>query len=181
MTSQNALSYTGVDPLKQPQTIVAGRAPTSNDIDWPLGARWIDTSANILYDQVSAGGWESGGNAAATTSTQGIVLLLEDGTLTGADNTTVPTALAVKTYADALAISGAPDASETVKGIAELATTAEAVAVTDDLRIVTPAKVADIFAAPPSLGSGTPAAGAFSTLSASGLSSLSGSATILTG
>ena len=81
----------------------------------------------------------------------------------------------------AVAIAGAPDASETVKGIAEICTTAEAVAVTDDSRIVTPAKVADIFAAPPALGSGTPAAGAFSTISATGLASLGASATIVTG
>jgi hypothetical protein len=38
-----------------------------------------------------------------------------------------------------------PDASETVEGVAEIATTAEAQALTDDARIVTPAKLLDVF------------------------------------
>lgn len=59
-------------------------------------------------------------------------------------------------------------ASETVAGIAELATTAEAVAGTDDARIMTPKKVADVFAAPPELGSGTPAAVSATTVTGSG-------------
>lgn len=40
----------------------------------------------------------------------------------------------------AFAVAGVPSASETVSGIAELATTAEATAGTDDLRIMTPLK-----------------------------------------
>lgn len=47
----------------------------------------------------------------------------------------------------AFAVSGIPAASETVSGIAELATTAEATAGTDDLRIMTPLKVAQSVAA----------------------------------
>jgi hypothetical protein len=82
----------------------------------------------------------------------------------GVDDATIMTPAKVAL----IAIAGAPDASETVKGIIEIATTAEAVAVTDDARAVTPAKVADIFAAPPAMGSGTPAAGSFSTLAATG-------------
>lgn len=38
-----------------------------------------------------------------------------------------------------------PDASESVKGIAKLATTAQAQALTDDTTIITPAKLADAF------------------------------------
>jgi len=107
----------------------------------------------------------------ATTVVKGVVKIKTDGTLAGADDTTVPTSLATKTYADALAIAGAPDASESVKGIAELADTAQAIAGTDDARIMTPKKVADVFAAPFALGSGTPAAGAFTTLSKAGAGS----------
>lgn len=46
----------------------------------------------------------------------------------------------------AFAVAGVPSASETDKGIAELATTAEATAGTDDLRIMTPLKVAQSIA-----------------------------------
>ena len=47
----------------------------------------------------------------------------------------------------AFAVAGVPAASETVSGIAELATTAEATAGTDDLRIMTPLKVAQSISA----------------------------------
>lgn len=47
----------------------------------------------------------------------------------------------------AFVVAGVPAASETVSGIAELATTSEATAGTDDLRIMTPLKVAQSIAA----------------------------------
>ena len=97
--------------------------------------------------------------------------------LSGTDDTTIMTPLKVAS----VAILGAANASEVLRGIAELATQSETEAYTDDAKIVTPLKLGQAFAKPPSFGSGTPAAGAFTTLAASGLSSLSGSATILTG
>ena len=105
----------------------------------------------------------------ATTLIEGVVLLTDNSS-----------PVATKLYADNLAIAGSPNWSETVSGIGQLSTNAEAVAVTNDTTAMTPLKVGAVFAAPPSLGSGTPAAGAFTTLAASGLSSLSASATILT-
>lgn len=81
----------------------------------------------------------------------------------------------------AVAIAGSPDWSETVKGIGQIATTAETVAYTLDDVAITPSKLGDAFAAPPAIGSGTPAAGAFTTIAASGLATLSASATIVTG
>ena len=145
----------------QEPALVAQRAPTTADTDYAKGRVWLDESASpaALYTHIGGGVWDQGGNAVATTSTPGIVTINDDGTLTGADDTTVPTSLATKTYADALAIAGAPDASTSVKGIAELCTTAEATAGTDTSRIMTSANVASVFAAPPALGSGTPAAG----------------------
>lgn len=59
-----------------------------------------------------------------------------------------------------------PAASETVAGIAEIATTAEVTTGTDDTRIVSPLKLAQRFASPPAIGSGTPAAGTFTTVTA---------------
>lgn len=93
----------------------------------------------------------------ATTTDYGIVTLTDN---------SFP--VATKVYVDAIAIAGAPVASETTAGIAEIATAVETVAYTDDARIVTPLKLADAFAAPPALGSGTPAAGTFTDLTASG-------------
>lgn len=105
----------------------------------------------------------------ATTLIEGVVLIT--------DNTSP---VATKAYADALAIAGAPAWSETVSGIGQLSTTAEAQAGTDDNTAMTPAKVVDLLETPPAIGGTTPGAGSFTTLAASGLASLSASATILT-
>ena len=61
----------------------------------------------------------------------------------------------------AFVVAGVPAASETVSGIAEIATTAEATTGTDDLRIMTPLKVAQSIAANTSSAS---VQGAFSNL-----------------
>lgn len=106
----------------------------------------------------------------ATTAIEGVVLLTDNNS-----------PVATKFYADSLAIAGAPAWSETVSGIGQLSTSAEATTGTNDDTAMTPLKVAAVFADPPAIGSGTPAAGSFSTIAASGLASLSGSATILSG
>jgi len=117
----------------------------------------------------------------ATTTEAGVVIINDDGTLAGADDTTVPTALATKTYADALAIAGAPDASETVKGILQTSTDAESVTGTASTVAVVPSSLTARFEAPGAIGGTTPAASAFTTLSTTGLASLGASATIETG
>lgn len=143
----------------QSPPIIAQRAPATSDTNYPKGASWIDDSVSpaILYWHIGGGDWNSN---ELTLST--------DGTFAAALDTTASSSLAIKTYADNLAIAGAPDASTTVKGIAELNTTSEALAGTDTSRIMTSANVASVFAAPPALGSGTPGAGSFTTLSATG-------------
>lgn len=143
----------------QSPPIAAQRAPTTADTAYPKGASWIDESVSpsILYWHIGGGVWNSN---ELTLST--------DATFAAALDTTASSSLAIKTYADALAIAGAPDASTTVKGIAELCTTAEATTGTDTARIMTAANVASVFAAPPATGSGTPAAGSFTTLAATG-------------
>lgn len=65
-------------------------------------------------------------------------------------------------------------ATETGTGIVELATNAEAVTGTDTARAVTPANLTARLAVPGPIGGTTPAAGAFTTLSASGLISANG-------
>lgn len=105
----------------------------------------------------------------ATTLIEGVVLLTDNSS-----------PVATKAYADALAIAGAPAWSESVSGIGQLATTAEAQAATNDNVAMTPLKVAQLLATPPAIGGTTPGAGSFTTIAASGLASLSGSATILT-
>lgn len=172
--AQNPLGYMGINPKNQPEFLSVPRAPSASDKNYAFGTRWLNTATSTVYEYVASGTWQVGGNDDATTTTAGIVLIKEDVTLAGADNSTVPTSLATKTYADNLAIAGAPDASETTKGIAELATQAETNTGTDDLKIVTPLKLKTSLAAPPEIGGTTPAAGAFTTLSASGAFSLSG-------
>lgn len=87
---------------------------------------------------------------------------------TNTDKAVTPAGLA------AVAIAGAPNASTTQKGIIEIATDGEAVAgIATDLAIVA-SNLSAVFASPPGVGSTSPAAGAFTTLSASGAFSLSG-------
>ena len=87
---------------------------------------------------------------------------------TNTDKAVTPAGLA------AVAIAGAPNASTTQKGIIEIATNGEAVAgIATDLAIVA-SNLSAVFASPPGIGSTSPAAGAFTTLSATGAFSLSG-------
>jgi len=106
----------------------------------------------------------------ASSTVEGVVYLTE-----GTSSIAYP--VATKFYADNLAIAGAPAWSETVSGIGQLATTAEAVAGTNDNVAITPLKLAQVIAAGGSasftnvLISGT--------LGVTGLTSLNGSAIIL--
>jgi hypothetical protein len=164
-----------VDVLPPP--FVADRAPTTDDII-AVGQLWIDDSVSprAVYTHVGAGVYDRGGNAEATTTVPGIVLLDDDPTMASADDDHVPTALAIKTYADNLAIAGSPVATETVAGIGQLATNAEAVAGTPSTGVlalfVTPSNLASVLAAPSAIGGTTPAAATFTDLTASGTISL---------
>lgn len=112
----------------------------------------------------------------ASATVEGVVFLTE-----GTSSIAYP--VATKFYADNLAIAGAPAWSETVSGIGQLSTAAEAVAGTNDNTAMTPLKVADVFAAPPAAGFGstTPRPVFATTLDATGLATLNASATIVTG
>lgn len=103
----------------------------------------------------------------ATTITEGVVYITDNST-----------PVATKLYVDNIAIAGAPAWSESVSGIGQLSTNAEAVLGTNDDTAMTPLKVASALVAGLPITGG---AGSFTTLAASGLSSLSGSATITTG
>jgi len=107
----------------------------------------------------------------ATAAVEGVVFLTE-----GTSSIAYP--VATKFYADNLAIAGAPAWSESVSGIGQLSTNAEAIAGTNDTTAMTPLKVAAALVASLPITGG---AGSFTTLAASGLASLSGSATITTG
>jgi hypothetical protein len=132
-----------------------------------LGQLYYDTSTSPATQYAYNGStWVAGGDAPATTTTYGSVILTDNNE-----------PVATKFYADNLAIAGAPAWSETVSGIGQLSTNAEAVAGTNDDTAMTPLKVAAALAGGLPITGG---AGSFTTLAASGLSSLSGSATILT-
>ena len=111
------------------------------------------------------------GAAQASTSGPGIVELAtiaETVAGTRTDVATTPAGVA------AVAIAGAPDASSTQKGIIEIATNSEAAAASSGTLALVPSNLPSVFAAAPAIGGTTPAAGAFTTLSASGAFSLSG-------
>lgn len=151
----------------QSPPIIAQRAPATTDTDYPKGATWIDESSSPATQYVHLGGgdWDSN-NLSLNT----------DATFSGVTNSTASSSLAIKTYVDGVAIAGAPDASESQKGIAELANTAEAQAGTDDTRIMTAAKVVDLLETPPTIGGTTPGVATFSDLNATGTLALDGDA-----
>ena len=139
------------------------RAPTTNDI-YPPGTRWLDNSVSpkIIYETVGGGEWDTGGVQPATTTTYGTVILTDNNE-----------PVATQVYVDAIAIAGAPVSTTTTAGIGELATDAEAVAGTASTGVlalfVTPSNLTPVFAAPPSIGGTTPASGAFTNISATGV------------
>lgn len=163
---QNGPFANVVDGYVYPQFLTANRAPTDQDI-YPSGTRWLDQSVSpaLIYETVGAGDWDTGGVQPATTTTYGTVLLTDNSE-----------PVATKVYADNLAIAGAPVSTETVAGIGQLATNAEAVAGTPSTGalalFVTPSNLASVFAAPPATGGTTPAAGTFTDLTANGTISL---------
>ena len=157
--------------------IIAKRAPTSSDTRHPSGGAmpagqlWVDEELDQSYIYMGQGVWDVGGVGPATTISYGTVLLDTDGTLASADDDHVPTALATKTYVDAVAIAGAPDWSEVTKGIGTLSTQALAEAATNDVTAMTPLKVSQ------QLASGN-VAGSFTTLDASGAVTLNSSGAV---
>lgn len=78
--SSNPLGYVGIDYYQNPPTILAGRAPTINDI-YNKGSEWIDQSVspNVIYQTVGAGVWNSSSTAApgvfTTISASGLASL----------------------------------------------------------------------------------------------------------
>lgn len=147
----------------QPPPISLNRAPSDTaDTDVVLGQVVYDVSVTPAQQYVWNGSvWQSGGDVHATTTTYGTVLLTDNSE-----------PVATKVYADALAIAGAPVATETTAGIGQLATDAEAVAGTPSTGLlalfVTPSNLAPVLAAPPAIGGTTPAAGTFTDLTADG-------------
>lgn len=155
-------SYPFVTCMAPP--FIAQRAPTTTDTDFAKGYQWIDESVSPAVEYIHMGGgvWQANNLTLST-----------DATFAAASNSTASSSLAIKTYADNLAIAGAPDASTTVKGLVEEGTNAQVVAgttigETGARLFVNPGSLSALFAAAPAIGGTTPAAGAFTTLGASG-------------
>lgn len=150
-------------------------APTQN-LKGQLGQFYFDMSVRpfdaYVYDGLT---WQIGGNSLATTTIPGIVEIDEDLVSVPSTLSVVPSALAAKTYSDSVSVS-VPSTpwSETVPGIARIATSLEAVGVTVDDVVITPLKAAEIFASPPDLGILTPSNGNVITLTVLGPALLKG-------
>lgn len=145
---------------------VSGRGTPPASFKGQLGQQYFDISVSPPLEYVFNGtSWTTAGANPATTTTYGTVLLTDNNE-----------PVATKFYADNLAIAGAPAWSETVSGIGQLATTAEAIAGTDDNTAITPLKLAQTLAAAgPASFTDVTISG---TLDVAGLTTLSGSATI---
>lgn len=171
---RSALAIGGPSIKVLPIPIHAQVAPGDNQTQYPAGQLWYDDSQSPPVQYAFNGlTWVTGGNAVATTTEFGIVILNDSVTMAGATDEQVPTALAIKTYADNLAIAGSPVSTTTTAGIGQLATDIEArdgTASTGVLALfVTPSNLSFVFAAPPAIGGTTPAAGAFTNISATGV------------
>ena len=161
---QNGPYANVVDGFVYPQFLsYPMRAPTSNDIYNP-GTKWQDNSVNppVIYETSGAGTWNTSGVNHASTTVYGTVILTDNNE-----------PVATKDYVDNIAIAGSPVSTTTTAGIGELATDAEAVAGTPSTGalalFVTPSNLTPVFAAPPAIGGTTPAAAAFTNVSATGV------------
>jgi hypothetical protein len=166
---ENPCDYTGAKGSKT-QT---GSLRLANSVEAAAGI-----ADNIAISPATLASAVGGLVPSATTLIEGVVLIT--------DNTSP---VATKAYADALAIAGAPVSTETVAGIGQLATDAEAVNGTLSTGalalLVTPSNFAAVFDSPPPLGNIAPATGAFTaiigtTIEASDLLTALASATINT-
>src|SRR6267142_6723273 len=152
-----------------------------------LGQSVFDKSQTPPVEYVYNGQtWQTAGNTPASTTIQGSVLLstlaqLEAGT--APSGSVVPLANDVFTFVNSVVLAGANKATESAVGLIQEATDAQSVAGTNlnpgTPLAVQPKSLALVFASPPAIGGTLAAAGSFTTIAASGLSSLSGSATIL--
>ncbi|HMH10468.1 MAG TPA: hypothetical protein VK553_07140, partial [Candidatus Nitrosopolaris rasttigaisensis] len=150
-----------------------------------LGQQWFDRSVanppEYIYNGVQ---WNSGGAQLATNSLAGSVFLatlaqLQTGTAPSA--AFVPSSNDVATVIAAVVAGAGVPATTAVQGYVFLATNAQAAAgLLTDNHAINPGSLAFALANAPAIGGTSAGAGSFTTLAASGLSSLSGSATILT-
>lgn len=145
---------------------VSGNGAPASSFKGQLGQQYFDTSQTPPAEYVYNGStWVSGGNAQATETVAGIAELSTAAeALAGTDDTTIMTPAKVAL----VAIAGAPLWSEVTAGIVEKASTAEAQAgVSDDVGM-SALKVFQALATPPAIGSTTPAAATFTSLTTSG-------------
>jgi hypothetical protein len=154
---------------------VTGNGAPPDSFKGQVGQQYYDNSTTPPTEYVFNGQtWTTAGANPATTTTYGTVLLTDNSQ-----------PVATKVYADALAIAGSPVSTTTTAGIGQLSTDDEALAGTPSTGalalFVTPSNLAAVFASPPATGGTTPAAGSFTTLSASGLITGTASADISTG
>lgn len=169
-----ALAYGIGGLVSVPAAPIKGVGAPPENFKGQLGQQYFDISVSPPVEYTFNGeSWLLGGNEPATTTSFGTVILNDSITMAGATDEQVPTALAIKTYVDNIAVAGAPVSTETTAGIGQLATDAEAIAGTPSTGVlalfVTPSNLAPVFAEPPAIGSSTPASGAFTNISATGV------------
>lgn len=164
-----------------------GRAPTTSDINYPIGQEWIYNLNEYILVAKSAGVaiWVVGGSVVvpATLTNHALVVgsgaapmralpVMTNGQLpigsTGADPvpgsiTSSNSSITVTSGAGTLALT-VTQATTTQLGGSTLATGAEAVTGTDASKLITPSTLTSRLAAPGTIGGTTPGAGHFTTL-----------------
>lgn len=176
-----ARQYLGVLGINPPGLTIAERAPTSNDKAFNRGQLWLDINNLASYQYPGSGDWITLGSGTAgaivsLTGDSGGAILPVAGNLDIVGDATDGTS--VVGTAGTLTIN-VEQSSTTQRGTVELATDAEAVTGTDADRAITAAALTARLAAPGAIGGTTPAAGSFTTVTASGNITLNGNATQL--
>ena len=156
----------------QPGPVVATRDPTSTDLNYKLGREWINKSTPSLWflgskttsvaTWIAAGSGASGGVVTLTGDSGGAISPLAGNITVVGDSAD---GMSVVGTANTLTVNAAA-ASTTQRGTMETSTDAESVTGTSTVVAVTPASLTARLAAPSAIGGTTPAAGAFTTLSA---------------
>ncbi len=162
--------YLGVRAVAPPDLTIADRAPGSTDTAFLRGQLWLDKTNEASYQYsgttwIALGSGTTGAVVSLTGDSGGAIVPVAGNIDVLGDSTD---GVSVVGTAGTLTINVAA-ASTTQRGTLETSTDAESVTGTSTVVAVTPASLTARLAAPGAIGGTTPAAGTFTTLTATNL------------
>lgn len=171
--AKSPLQYKGVRAIQPPDLVKAKRAPTGTDKAYLPGQLWLDTANNASYqwsgtEWISLGSGSTGAIDTLTGDSGGAIVPV------GGNITLAGTAAAgISTTGSAGTITfNIAAATTSQRGTLATSTNAQSVTGTDATVAVTPASLTARLAAPGTIGGTTPGAGAFTTLTSTGVTTI---------